>query len=72
MQQKVAWYLEKKIAPKEFMVNAANPMLIRSMKAITKRTKTNGMIRVRNLRIVVASIALGATAGLVVMLTSLN
>src|SRR5262249_51643378 len=46
-----------------FIVKAANPMLIRSMNAIMKRTKTNGMMCVRSLWIVVASIAVGAGAG---------
>src|SRR5579864_3315853 len=52
------------IANSLFIVNAANPMLILSTKLITKRTKTNGMMCVRSLRIVVASIVLGAGAGL--------
>src|SRR5437762_9313439 len=37
------------------MVNAANPMLLRSRAAIMKRMKTKGMIRVRSLRIVCVS-----------------
>ena len=57
------------IANSLFMVNAAKPMLIRSTKLITKRMKTNGMMCVRNLRIVVASIALGARAVLALALT---
>ena len=80
MQQQVAGYLKNEITPEEyarqqsncwlvianslFMFNAAKLMLIRSTKLITKRTKTNGMMRVRSLRIVVASIGLGTSAGL--------
>src|SRR5262249_60585703 len=52
------------IANSLFMVNAANPMLIRSTKLMTKRMNTNGMMFVRSLRIVVAWIVLGASAGL--------
>jgi len=52
------------IANSLFIVSAAKPMLIRSTKLITKRTKTNGMMCVRSLRIVVSSIVLGAGAGL--------
>src|SRR5215831_19033018 len=42
-----------------FIVSAAKPMLIRSTKLMTNRTKTNGMTCVSSLRIVVASIDLG-------------
>ena len=50
-----------------FPVKAANPILIRSRKATMNKMKTNGMIRLRSLRIVLASIAAGATGGIVVM-----
>src|SRR5215831_1458071 len=50
------------IANSLFMVKAAKPMLILSTKLMTNRTKTNGMMCVRSLRIVVASIVLGARA----------
>src|SRR5215470_2832120 len=56
------------IANSLFIVNAAKPMLIRSTKLITKRTKTKGIMWVCNFRIVLASIGAGATAGLVIML----
>src|SRR6516162_7406111 len=54
------------IASSLFIVRAANPMLFRSRAAMMNRTKTNGMMCVRSLRIIVTSIVLGARAGLVV------
>src|SRR5215813_11782406 len=80
VHQQVAGYFKNEVAKEEdsatnpncwlltpsslFMVKAANPILILSMNAIMKRTNTNGIIRVRSLRTVVASIAPGARAGL--------
>ena len=46
-----------------FILSAANPMLFRSSTAITNRAKTNGMIRARTLRVVLASSVLEASAG---------
>lgn len=47
-----------------FMVKAAKPMLMRSMKAITNRTKTNGMIRVWILRVALLSTSARGVTGL--------
>ena len=56
------------IAKSLFIVNAAKPMLFRSSIAVMNRRKTNGMIRVRTLRIAVASIALGTAVAVAAML----